>query len=117
MIPHVNALLTYDEAEAAMCLWEESIRRQGIRDDDLFKWLAGGEGAASARDMCLQLAKDVEHSYLVAKLHGFDACFDWDFVPQWANLAMEITMTNELTPSWCNYIGWKIAEWEKERWS
>lgn len=100
-----------------MCLWEECINRQHVRDDTVFDWLRGGEGAASARDMCILLAPDIEFSYNVAKAYGFDSCFDWDFVPYWVDLAMEICETYELNESWLRYIGYKAAWWEKkERW-
>ena len=111
---------TYDETEAAMCLWEECIRRQTIRDDDMFRWLAGDEGAASARDMCIELAAGVERSYYVAKAFGFDTLFDWEFVPAWTNYAMEITEEGHiLNRSWLNYIGYKVAwdDFAKEGWN
>lgn len=109
-------MYTYDECEAAMCIWEEAIHRQAVKDDELFKWLAGGEGAATARGMCIELAKDIELSYHVAKMYGFDDCFDWDFVPMWATLAMEVTEEHDLTEKWLRWIGYKIAWWAKERW-
>lgn len=111
-----KSYFNYDECEAAMCLWEESIQRQHMRDDELFGWLAGGEGAARARGMCIELAKDIEYSYNVAKAFGFDDCFDWDFVPMWADLAMEISAFSDLTEPWLRYIGYKAAEMAEERW-
>lgn len=107
----------YNECEAAMCLWEECLRRRVLNDEEMFDWLAGGEGCASARGMCIEFAKDIERSYNVAKAFGYDTLFDWEFVPFWADLAMEITVFSDLTPNWLNYIGYKAAEYERERWT
>lgn len=118
---HINYSLTYDEAEAAMCLWEECIHR--LRDchpsnrdtEPLWNWLRGGEGAASARDMCLRLAKDIEYSYSVAREMGFDDSFDWEFIPRWADYAMEVTEEHLLSPKWGHYIAYKVMESWRER--
>ena len=100
---------SYDEVDAAMCLWEECIRRQGVRDDDLFHWLADGEGACAARDRCIDLARYVEHSYQVARAFRFDDSFDWEFVPVWADIAMEVTQEHPISPVWSAYIGYKVT--------
>lgn len=98
-----------EEVEAAMCIWEFSLMNQHQGQDNVFDWLRGGEGAASARQQCIELAKDLERSYQIARDFGFDTCFDWEFVPRWVILAMDITQTCELTPQWISYIGLEIA--------
>lgn len=118
---HINDKLTYDECEAAMCLWEECLNRLDLRRKsggydameqcDLWNWLRGGEGAASARDMCMQLAKDIELSYKWAcEAYGFDDSFDWEFIPRWANEAMEVTEYHQLDDGWNRYIAYKVTE-------
>lgn len=97
-----------DEIDAALCLWEECIRRRQLGDDEFFDWLRGGEGAANARDMCVQLAKDCETSYQVARECGFDDSFDWEFVPLWVNLAITITNEHEMKAPWIDYMGRRI---------
>lgn len=118
-------MYTSQEVDAAMCLWEECIMRQvswrnehGITDTGppMFDWLRGGEGAASARDMCVCLAKDLEESWKVAhEKYGFDDSFDWEFVPRWADEAMDLTEWENLTPRWHKYLAWKVTErWKSE---
>lgn len=114
-------LYTEDEVEAAMCIWEECIMRQidwkkehGPYPDigpPLFDWLRGGEGVASARDMCIMLAPDVEESWKIAHKHfGFDDPFDWEFVPRWLDYAMELSETHIITPIWLKYLAYKVTE-------
>lgn len=107
-IPHVNDTLTYDETEAAMCLWEHCLHTRSQGCDLLWDWLRGGEGAANARDMCIRLAPDIERSYQIARKCGFDDSFDWEFVPRWAALAMEITNDYDLYQEWIDYIGRRV---------
>jgi hypothetical protein len=106
-----------DEVEAAMCIWEECINRRLEKDDKLFDWLRGGEGVASARDMCIQLCGDLEESYLLAReWFGFDDSFDWEFVPRWCSYVMELTEEHDLVAPWHKYIAYKVTcEW-KEMW-
>ncbi len=105
---------SHDEAEAAMCLWENALHRRIDDDDGLYDWLRGGEGAACARDMCLRLAADIELAYKTAVDEGFDDCFDWEFVPRWAEYAMEATMELRLGDAVNVDIGFAIAkEWKE----
>ena len=116
--------LTSDECEAAMCLWEECLLRQVLHkqehgrdeEDPLFLWLAEGEGTASARDKCMDLAVDIEGSYQIARDEfGFDDCFDWEFVPRWADEAMELTEYQYITKNWWSYLAYKVTErWKYE---
>jgi hypothetical protein len=113
-------LYTDEEVDAALCLWEECLlRKVGARSkggleameaEPLWVWLSAGEGAASARDMCLQLAKDIELSYQYARLIGFDDSFDWEFVPRWADYAMEVTEEHFLDDKWNRFIAKKVTE-------
>jgi hypothetical protein len=117
---HLNTF-SYDEAEAAMCLWEECLGRldhcrhnggvSAMEECEMWNWLRGGEGMANARGMCLELARDVEYSWVIAHDHfGFDDSFDWEFVPRWVNYAMELTETHLITPQWCRYLAYKVTE-------
>lgn len=116
-----------DEVDAALCLWEECLQRlflarteakrnhqdwtEAQEAEPLWNWLRGGEGAANAREMCIYLCKDIEYSYQVARDElGFDDSFDWEFVPRWADVAMEVTETQLLTPKWAHYIAYKVTE-------
>lgn len=99
---------TEEEVEAAMCLWEYCILCRSHNDDTVFDWMRGGEGAANARQMCIDLAKDCEKSYILANQLGYDTSFDWEFVPAWVRLAMNITETHELTEAWITYMGMEI---------
>ena len=113
-------LYTSDEVDAALCLWEESLMRQIDHKkkhghdsiDPLFDWLRGGvQGAACARDMCIELSPDIEATYVIARDEfGFDDSFDWEFVPRWADYAMELTETHHLTPTWFKWIAYKVTE-------
>ena len=113
--PTPKHLFSEEDVEAAMCIWEFSLMNQGKGQDHVFKWLAGGEGAASARQQCIELAKDLELSYQVARETGYDTCFDWEFVPRWVILAMAVTEHFDLTPGWIDWIGREIAiEFKRE---
>jgi hypothetical protein len=98
-------IYTRDECEGAMCLWEYCLLQRSNDDDSVFDWMRGGEGAANARDMCIDLASDLEQSYRVAKAFGYDDCFDWDFVPRWVSIAMQITEEHTLEGPWITYLG------------
>lgn len=76
----------------------------------MFEWLAAGEGAASARQQCIALAKDCDRSYHIANDLGYDDLFDWEFVPRWVREAMRITEKHDLAPEWVDYIGRKIYD-------
>lgn len=104
----MTPVYTEGEVEAAMCIWEYSISRQAVKEDDVFDWLRGGEGAACARQQCIELCKDLDRSYHLARALGYDDCFDWEFVPRWVRLAMWIGETHDLTPAWITYIGMEI---------
>ena len=99
---------TADDMDAALCIWEYSLMCQGQDDESVFDWLRGGEGAASARQQCIELAKDCDESYQVALKLGYDTSFDWEFVPRWVRQAMEITKTHDLVDPWIHYIGANI---------
>lgn len=108
----------YEEAEveAAMCIWEHALFLRLQDDDTVYDWLRGGEGAASARQMSIELCRDLETSYQVAVERGYDDSFDWEFTPRWLKLAMEITEENDLTAGWLNYMGVKIYHDDKQWW-
>jgi hypothetical protein len=99
---------TADEVEAALCIWEYCMLRRNQEDDNVFDWLRGGEGTASARQQCIELARDCEKSYHIARSHGYDTLFDWEFVPRWVQLAMSVNRSSVLTPDWITYIGLEI---------
>jgi len=88
----INKGDAHTQAEAALCVWEYALSQAG-EEKSMFKgvasrgalydWLCDGEGAAVARDNCIEIAHFVEHAYKVA--NDNDAmtnwCFDWDVVP------------------------------------
>lgn len=96
---------TRNDMDAALCMWEYSLARQMDGDNSVFDWLRAGEGSAAARDMCIDLASDLDTSYQVAVELGYDTCFDWEFVPRWLRLAMELTVTHDLMEPWVDYMG------------
>lgn len=118
--------MTYDETEAAMCLWEECLGRMNhcrhmggmsaMEECEMWNWLRCGEGAANARQQCIELAPHIEGSYRIAyNLLGFDDSFDWEFVPRWADHAMELEKYHELTPKWASYLAHKVVrDWKCE---
>ncbi len=91
-----------------MCLWEFALHCRVGNDDSVFDWLRGGEGAAAARQQCMELAKDCENSYQRAVTLGYDTSFDWEFVPRWMRMAMSISEKHDLTPWWVEYMGLAI---------
>lgn len=103
-----DKLWSDDEVEAALCIWEHALSSQHQGMEDIFDWLRAGEGSSAARQQAIALAKDCERSYLIAVELGYDAPFDWEFVPKWVQLAMDITETHCLTRSWITYIGMEI---------
>jgi hypothetical protein len=117
-----NEVYTFDEAEAAMCLWEECLTRlararavdgfESQENDPYWKFLCKGEGAACARETCLDLAKPLAYSYDYAYTHyGYCSSFDWEFVPDWVDLAIEISESNEFpTQAWLEYMAEKITK-------
>jgi len=74
----------YTQAEAALCVWKCAHSAGGGARGNLYDWLRGGEGAAQARQNCIEIAHFVEHAYLVGN-DSRDALtrwsFDWDVVP------------------------------------
>jgi len=107
----IKLAFTFSEAEAAMCLWEDCLRRCGNGEGDaVFDWLRCEEGAAAARQKCLELAEVVELSYDIAFADGYDDSFDWEFVPRWLDLAMEQTAEfREDHECWAINAGFQIA--------
>lgn len=105
---HRDSRYSYDDCEAALCIWEYSIACQQQGDDSVFEWLAGGEGAACARSQCISLGNDCDESYQRAVTLGYDECFDWEFVPRWVRLAMEISAKHDLVGHWIEYMGLEI---------
>ena len=99
---------TRNDMDAALCMWEYCLSRQMAGDNSVFDWLRGGEGAAAARDTCIDFASDLDTSYQVAVSLGYDSCFDWEFVPHWIRLAMSITDTHDLVEPWIDYMGRRI---------
>ena len=123
---HLNKYLTYDECEAAMCLWEECLWRMNFarkeggmsaqEEVELWVWLKHEEGASMARDWCMHLAPDIERCYLIAReKFGFDDSFDWEFVPRWADEAMAVDKAGHFfTETWLTYIAYKVTyDWRQ----
>ena len=101
--------LTDNHVDAALCIWEYALHCRISDDDSVYDWLRGGEGAASARQQCIELCEDCDKSYQIAVALGYDTCFDWEFVPRWVREAMRLTEKHDLDP-WIDYIGRKIFD-------
>lgn len=104
----LKVIWSEDEVDAAMCLWEYCITCQALDDESVFDWLRGGEGAAAARRQCVLLAEDCDTSYKTAAELGYDVSFDWDFVPAWVQMAMDLSSEHDLTAAWIDFIGRSI---------
>lgn len=103
-----EGMFTEAHVEAAMCLWEYALLLRTEGDDSVYDWLRAGEGSACARQQCINLAKDCEGSYQLALTSGYDDSFDWEFVPRWMHMAMQITEKHDLCEPWIDYIGLAI---------
>lgn len=101
-------MLTENQTEAALCIWEYCLECKSKGDDTVFEWLRSNQGAATARQQCIALAKGCDDSYQLAQTLGYDDSFDWDFVPAWVDEAMSITETQDLNEHWIQYIGLKL---------
>ena len=94
-----------NDMDAALCIWEYALHCKVINDETVYDWLRGDEGAAAARDMCIDLASDLDTSYHVATSLGYDDSFDWEFVPAWVRLAMDIPLRLGTSIDWLDYMG------------
>lgn len=109
-IPVVSTMYTENEVDAALCIWEWCLLLRNDNDNSVFDWLRGNEGACSARYQAVMLAQDCEKSYRVAVELGYDATFDWEFVPNWVTEAMRISVFANLEGPWIDYLGRKIYD-------
>lgn len=126
---HVNYLNQYStaEVEAAMCIWEECIHRlnearsrggvEAQEADPLWNFLRKGEGAASARDTCIDLCKILEYCYNLSYEHfGFDDSFDWEYVGRWLDRYMEVH--EDLGGVWGPWLKWvaykTVEDWRRD---
>lgn len=78
--------------DAAATLWEHVLSLHGKCDwlDELWD----GFGTASIRYDTITLSREVHEDWLRAQReHGYDQCFDWDFVPRWWELNVEAGST------------------------
>lgn len=104
-------MMTRDEADAALCIWEYALDPVGgdIATAEAFlHWLKQDEGFATARDTVLDLAPMCEIAYVWAKHHGFDSSFDWEFVPRWCRYAMKRKVPSDLNETWAIQTGFRI---------
>ncbi len=76
-----GGILDRGEALTAMCIWEAALESVINDEMQLRTWLAGGEGAAAARDGCITLAPFFDEVWERASARGWDAPFDWEMVP------------------------------------
>jgi hypothetical protein len=75
-------LYSEQDALSAMAIWECMLIWQ--QDQMLAKDMATvwhSEGACGMRDIALSMAKHVNDAWQIANGKGFDAPFDWEFVP------------------------------------
>jgi hypothetical protein len=80
----INVGEAYNQADAALCIWEHVLECSTGKDTPLRDWFAGGEGAAQARTNCIELAPLVNYAYEVGSGDEFlldQWAFDWDVCP------------------------------------
>ena len=107
-------MMTRDECEAALCIWEYALSPvdQGRNDEKFLDWLKQGEGWAQARTTVMDITSLCEIAYVWAKHHGYDDCFDWQFVPAWCQFAMRRILPSDLNETWAIQTGFRIyKEW------
>jgi hypothetical protein len=86
---------TYDQIEAACCIWEALLETMKNVDHQLsmgmpcdvwdLKLLQGFQdhGASEMRHLAITHAHQCHMDYAKAVEDGYDDAFDWDFVPTW----------------------------------
>lgn len=73
-----------DLCEAACCLWEDVLQRLDKGHEQLHR-MREAEGMAALRLKVIGWVDELEADYKKAVADGYDACFDWEFVPSWMN--------------------------------
>lgn len=62
-----------------------AIFEHAIENEDFMEWLKQGEGVATARQNSLTISPVIGKAYETACSAGYDNCFDWDFIPAFAD--------------------------------
>lgn len=70
-----------DITYAAMCIWEQFL--DGVRQRALISEAFENMGYTEMRHFAMSLAADCNADWEKASKYGYDACFDWEFVPAW----------------------------------
>lgn len=87
---------TYEHLEAAACMWEhvlQSLRRVRVGDQNPWAEYKAAYGMATLREAVIRHAPTLEAEYQKAVENGYDAPFDWEYVPKY----MEDHITRILT--------------------
>jgi hypothetical protein len=79
-----------DITYTAMCLWEAVIELQS-RNREAVEVAFEVCGWIHIRHFTMELAADCYDAWEVDSFDGYDACFDWEFVPHWLERNVEWT--------------------------
>lgn len=89
--PRISVNVAAAHMEAAVCAWEHVIERLHVaKRDDSNRWdsYRASHGMCALRSSVMDLAPTVHDAYEIAVTAGFDAPFDWDFVPAFMERAV-----------------------------
>ena len=81
---HKKLEYTYDHLEAGACMWEHVLnilRRR--KDHNPWDEYREAYGMAALRAIVIRHAPTLQEAYERAVDNGYDAPFDWDFVPKY----------------------------------
>lgn len=90
-----------NHAYNAMCAWEWWLEEGYDRFGQIF------EGQHAAREYFQSIAPQLEMAWQIARRHGYEDCFDWEFVPEFLSAAISAEWSG-LCPDWPD-IAKKIA--------
>lgn len=82
-----NPTNSEDVTHAAMCIWENLLEL--LRKKHVVLLAFENTGYAEMRHFAMSLAADCNADWETASKYGYDACFDWEFVPAWINENVE----------------------------
>ena len=97
--------------EAAMCLWEDVIRR--IKEEPETSPLQVARmdgGTANLRLEVLQLAEPCAQAWAVAEALGYQEAFDWEFCPWFLDACVGMEGGPTLRPNWQDLVSAMASE-------
>jgi hypothetical protein len=102
---------TDNEAYTALCIWEFVIKPDPHTLPEYWLDLFSNDGTCTARENALSLAHIVDLAWeFASKTWGYDAEFDWDFVP---SLLCEAKSFDELTNNFREIVSRMLAPTHK----